>query len=78
LYQIGMKNEALKSALDAFGGNQSSLARALGVSPQLVSYWSRNGLPSWREPILRGLAAEAAQLEDLTPPYPRAAATDLA
>ena len=40
-----MKNTGLHKAIK-IAGNQSELARRLGVSPQLVQYWSANKLPS--------------------------------
>ena len=42
-----LSNDQLLAAAIERAGSQATLARWLGVKPQNVSWWVRNGLPAW-------------------------------
>ncbi len=64
-----MKNEALKKAISMVG-SQTSLAKELGTSQQLVNYWLKNRLPS--EWVLRVEKISGVGRHELRPDiYPK-------
>lgn len=48
------------------GGN-AELARLLGVSPQAVSNWKRDGVPAEKCPLIERLTEGSVRCEELRP-----------
>jgi len=61
-----------KEKIKALGG-ATAAARSLGIPITTVHAWARvNRIPHWREPSIDAALAQLAELEDLTPPFPKA------
>ena len=62
----------MQDVIKAFGGLRA-MARVLGVPVSTVAGWSAKGrAPRWRQPAIDAALAQLAELEDLTPPFPKA------
>lgn len=59
-----------EKAMQDLGGIRPA-ARALGIPASTFAHWLDNGVPVWREEWLRERLVELADLEDLTPPWPK-------
>jgi DNA-binding transcriptional regulator YdaS (Cro superfamily) len=67
-----MADPGFSRALQAFEGNQSRMADAIGMSQQLISYRARKGLPLPAEYVLATERATGISRHDLRPDlYPR-------
>lgn len=67
-----MSTSALHRALEAFNGNQTRFADAIGTSQQLVSYWVKKGRVLPAEYVLATEQATGISRHDLRPDiYPR-------
>lgn len=65
---------ALRKALKAAGDNQTALAKSIGTSQQLVSYWLNNGRPLPAEYVLPAERAGLGSRHELRPDlYPEPA-----
>lgn len=66
--------EALQRAIDHFG-NQSALARAIGVTPQMVTNWKDRGIPAEQAVKIEHATSGAITVRELRPDlYPQDAA----
>ena len=61
-----------RAKISALGGVVAA-GRALGIPATTVQGWHKNNrIPHWRRDVVDAAIAAQADLENLTPPYPKA------
>jgi DNA-binding transcriptional regulator YdaS (Cro superfamily) len=81
-----MTAQILREVVETKAGSQSAFARAVGTSPQMVSYWLTNSRPLPAEFVLKAEEAFGVSRHDLRPdifgpapaPAPEAASSEAA